>query len=220
MNLFRKLLSWFYPVQIEKVRGQLNHELEVNIYNGKVMLDSASVNYSYGTLQEVFDRTFEQTGLYDQQIKSALILGFGSGSVAELLLTKCDPAMRITGVEADAEVIRLAKQYFPVVRNSNVIIVHSDASDYVQNSTGQYDLIVIDVFIEAIVPEKFQSVEFLREVKLQLSPKGQLFFNKMRVDSDKISVEEFEKNLRAVFGKIRKVKLKRGGGDNCVFVAG
>lgn len=184
------------------------------------MLDSANVNYSYGSLQEVFDQTFEQTGLYDLPVKSALILGFGSGSVAELLLTKCDPEMKITGVEADSEVIRLTKQYFPVARNSNVTIVHSDAADYIVSSRGSYDLIIIDVFIEAIVPEKCQSVEFLRAVKSHLSPTGKLYFNKMRMESDKISIEDFEKNLRAVFDKIEKVKLRRGGGSNFVFVAG
>lgn len=220
MNRIRKALSWLYPVQIEKVRGQLNHELEVNVYNGKVVLDSSTVNYSYGTLQEVFDHAFTKTHLYDAPIKSALILGFGSGSVAELLLQKCDAEIKITGVEADAEVIRLAKQYFPVARNSNVSIVHADASEYVLNTTGPFDVIVVDVFIEDIVPASCQSEEFLQNVKSLLGKNGRLYFNKMRVDGDLIPIEKFEQNLRDVFGKFRNLKFQKGGGQNSVFVSG
>src|SRR5688572_10064808 len=99
----KKLVSWFYPVQLERTKGELEHDLEVNIHNGKIMLDAGTVNYSYGSLQEIFDYAFTQTGLYDEPIHTALIPGFGSGSVATLLHDKCDPEMEIIGIEADRE---------------------------------------------------------------------------------------------------------------------
>lgn len=219
-NLFQRLISWLYPVQLEKTRGELNHELEVNMQNGKVMLDSGRVNYSFGSLQEVFDSAFEKTKLYDAPVKSALILGFGSGSVAELLLVKSDPEMAITGVEADAEVIRLGKKHFPVMNNPHVKIVHDDAFNYITNSSDKFDLIVVDVFIEEMVPGFCQSVEFLRKLRSRLSKNGYLYFNKMLVENDPVSMEEAENNFRIVFSKVRTIRMKRGGGSNCVFVTG
>lgn len=183
------------------------------------MLDSASVNYSYGSLQEVFDNAFTKTHLYDAPIKSALILGFGSGSVAELLLDKCDPEIKITGVEADAEVIRLAKKYFPVALNPNVNIVHADATEYSSTVESNFDLIVVDVFVEDIVPAECQSTAFLREIKTHLTKSGKLYFNKMKIEDDQVSMEELEKNLRTVFSKVKTVRLNMGGGANCVYVA-
>ncbi len=218
-NPLRKIFSWVYPVQLERSRGELNHDLEVNVHNGKVVLDSASVNYSYGSLQEIFDRAFEKTHLYDASIQSALILGFGSGSVAELLLEKCDPEMSITGVEADAEVIRLAKKYFPVAQNKNVEIIHATAEEYITAPSKQFDLVVVDVFIEDKVPATCQSYEFLRRVKSFVNPKGKVYFNKMDVDHDEVTAGELEKNLRSVFRTVKPVKLQMGGGVNVVFVA-
>lgn len=61
-------MSWFHPVQLEKVQGELGHTLEVNVNNGKIVLDTATVNYSYGELQNIFDYAFTKTGLYDLPI--------------------------------------------------------------------------------------------------------------------------------------------------------
>jgi SAM-dependent methyltransferase len=218
-NSLRRMFSWLYPVQLEKVRGELNHELEVNMHNGRLLLDSANVNYSFGSLQQVFDNAFEQTGLYDEALDTALILGFGSGSVAELLLEKCDPDMKLTGVEADLEVIRLAKQYFPIAKHNNVSIVHADAASFIYENKHTFDLIIVDVFIEDIVPASVQNVEFLRRVKSHLKKGGRLYFNKMRVKDDIISMDDFEKNLKVVFRHLKMIRMNLGGGSNCIFVA-
>lgn len=218
-NSFRRIFSWLYPLQLEKVKGELNHELEVNVYNGRILLDSANVNYSFGSLQDVFDNAFEQTALYDEAIDTALILGFGSGSVAELLLEKCDADMKITGVEADKEVIRLAKQYFPIAKHDNITIVHADAVSFISENKKTFDLIIIDVFVDAIVPPSVQSLEFLRHIRLHLKKGGRVYFNKMKVNNDQVTLAELEKNLKDTFHNLKTIHMHSGGGSNCVFVA-
>jgi len=218
-NPIRKAISWFVPTQLEKVRGELGHELEVNVHNGRMMLDTANVNYSFGSLQDVFDYAFTKTHLYDAQINSVLLLGFGSGSVAELLLQKCNPEMFITGIEADSEVIRLAKKYFPVAVSPRVSIIHGTAEQYTEHCDRQFDLIVIDVFIEDKVPASVQSSEFLRKVKSLLSKQGKVYINKMEVRNDEVSLEALEKNMRAVFRTVKPVKVHMGNAGNVVFVS-
>jgi spermidine synthase len=214
----KKLVSWLYPVQLERTRGELNHDLEVNIYNGKIMLDAATVNYSYGALQEVFDYAFTQTGLYDKPIHSALIPGFGSGSVASLLHDKCDPEMDITGIEADSEVIRLARKYFPEASNEHVTIVHSDASEYIAHCTDQYDLVVVDVFVEDAVPASCQSVDFFVRIKSHLNMQGKMYINKMEREDDDVDAQKLEENIRAVFQDVQVLRVNRNGTMNYVYV--
>ncbi len=215
-----KLISWLYPIQLKKAKGELGHTLEVNVSNGKVVLDTSHVNYSYGALQEVFDYAFTRSDLYDMEIRSALILGFGSGSVSLLLHTKCDPEIEVTGVEFDQEVIRLAKEYFPEARSKKVNIVHGTAEHFVENSEDIYDLVVIDVFLEDKVPVSVQAIPFLQHVKSLLSKNGKVYFNKMKIARDAIDTYQLEKNLRAVFRTVKTIPVNRGGVENVVFVGG
>jgi spermidine synthase len=214
-----KLLSWFHPVQLEKVQGELGHTLEVNVNNGKIVLDTATVNYSYGELQNIFDYAFTKTGLYDLPIHSALIPGFGSGSVSHLLHDKCDPEISVTGIEADSEVIRLAKKYFPEARKRNVSIIHSDASKYVRTLKDNFDLMVVDVFVNDEVPKNCQTPEFFAELKSHLNLKGKIYVNKMYRDSDLIQPEELEQNIRSVFKDVQVLKMPRQSALNYVYVA-
>lgn len=216
----RKAMSWFVPTNLEKAKGELGHQLEINVHNGRTVLDTQHVNYSFGALQDVFDYAFAKTNLYDTDISSVLMLGFGSGSVADLLLEKCNPEMFITGIEADSEVIRLAKKYFPVASSTHVSIIHQTAEQYVDHCDRQFDLIVLDVFLEDKVPASVQSTEFLRKVKALLSKSGKLYINKMEVAGDEISLDTLEKNMRAIFRTVKPVKVHMGNTGNVVYLAG
>lgn len=214
-----KLISWLYPVRLEKVKGELGHELEVNINNGKIVLDTATVNYSYGSLQDIFDYAFTRTALYDKPIHSALIPGFGSGSVSHLLHKKCDPEISVTGIEADREVIRLAKKYFPEARNSHVRIVHSDASEYITQLSDNFDLVVVDVFVNDVVPAACQSVDFFTQLKSHLNMQGKIYVNKMHRADDTVHPQELEENLRTVFKDVQVIRVPDVNTKNYIYVA-
>lgn len=214
-----KLVSWLYPVRLEKVKGELGHELEVNINNGKIVLDTATVNYSYGSLQDIFDYAFTRTELYDKPIHSALIPGFGSGSVSHLLHQKCDPEISVTGIEADREVIRLAKKYFPEANNSHVRIVHSDASEYVTRLSDNFDLVVVDVFVNDEVPAACQSVDFFMQLKSHLNMQGKIYVNKMQRANDVVQPQELEENIRTVFRDVQVISVPNSNTQNYVCVA-
>jgi spermidine synthase len=214
-----KLISWLYPVQLEKVRGELGHDLEVNVNNGKIVLDTATVNYSYGKLQDIFDYAFQRTSLYNQQIHTALIPGFGSGSVSHLLHHKCDPSISVTGIEADKEVIRLAKKYFPEARKENVRIIHSDASEYLTTSSDNFDLVVVDVFVNDEVPASCQSIDFFSRIKAHLNMQGKIYVNKMYRKNDRIKPKELEHNIRAVFRDVQVIPVPGFNAQNYIYVA-
>jgi hypothetical protein len=86
-NIFQFVSSFLSPVKVEERKGAVAPRLEVYLSNGKYVLDSARVNYSFGGLHAVFRKAFSRFNIRKRDIISALILGFGTGSVATIL---CD----------------------------------------------------------------------------------------------------------------------------------
>src|SRR5262245_54275891 len=92
MNIIRSIKklaghvrSFLIPGKIEERKSAVSGRLEVHHVNGKYLLDTASVNYSFGGLHEVFQSAFAQFNIGRRKANNALILGFGAGSVASIL---------------------------------------------------------------------------------------------------------------------------------------
>ncbi len=108
--------------------------------------------------------------LPDVRPKSALILGFGGGTVAHLLARRF-PGVRITGVENNPDVIRLAKSAFGV-DSVLVDLIEMDAINYVADTPGTYDYVAVDLFAEGQIPTAVFRKPFLKGVKDSLTPGG------------------------------------------------
>ena len=62
-NKIKNIASYVYPLIVEQCSGNVSPYLEVNLVNGKYVLDTAKVNYSYGSLYKIFDQTFHKFNL-------------------------------------------------------------------------------------------------------------------------------------------------------------
>jgi spermidine synthase len=56
--------------------------------------------------------------------------------------------------------IEVAKNEFQIERFKNIHIIEADALLYIKNSTKQFDLIIIDIFINNVTPEIFTQDDF------------------------------------------------------------
>jgi len=174
---FRWLSSFFKPQVVETRPSRLSQMLEVAFDNGRYVLNAPTVNYSYGTLHTIFFQLFQNYSVLERKPQRVLILGFGGGSVAQLL-RPLKPETKIVGVELDDEVIALARKYFPQAFD-NVDIAHCDAATYFEVLPPDitFDLIIVDVFVDARVPLHLQSPTFLSALRSHLSHNGMLAFN-------------------------------------------
>lgn len=217
--VIKNIASYIYPVVIEKCTGKYTPFLEVNLFNGRLTLDTDKVNYSYGSLYKIFDQSFHQFNLKERNIRHALILGFGAGSVASLLSEKYCKDCEITGIEIDSVVIDIAKRYFDISRFRKLKLICEDAYKYIQHHPKQFDLIIIDLYIGDQVPEHFHKKEFLKQLELLLLYDGILFFNKV-VNSPKQKAEfnELAKNIEEIFGYSFTYKLHRAGTNNYMLI--
>jgi len=175
---WRYLKSFFIEEVLERSSSPHNEVLEVWYVGGKKVLHAKSVNYSFGELHKVFQSAFSQLGLTVRPIQSALILGLGVGSVPALL-SEIHPTINMIGVEIDPEVIRLGRNHFDLTRYKNMEVVENDAIQYVYNCSQSFDLIVVDLFQDALTPKAAESKEFLQKLDGMLYPQGLLLYNRL-----------------------------------------
>ena len=177
MNL-KRILSFFVPVKVYQIESEINTSLEVTWNNGQLVLDSKNTNYSYGSLQRVMRIGLAHIGSnVVKKSKSALILGVAGGSVIQTLRDEFDFKGKITGVELDKKIIEIANNYFGLNKFNDVEIINDDAQNFISKTKAKYDLIVIDVFQDNIMPDFLFEENFINNLKKILDKNGNILFN-------------------------------------------
>ncbi|KAJ5759931.1 hypothetical protein N7520_007087 [Penicillium odoratum] len=105
----------------------------------------------------------------------ALVIGLGIGTTPSALMKH---GIDTTIVEIDPVVYKFATEYFNLP--SNHVAAIEDATTFVkkaQNSAGQYDYIVHDVFTGGAEPSELFTIEFLRDLHALLKEDGVIAIN-------------------------------------------
>ncbi len=202
---FNKYLSYFYPIRIKKIVSEY-HTLELTWNNGKLLLDSAFANYSYGNLHKVFQMAFKQSKLVVSPTANVLLLGLGGGSIIEILEYEYSFKGQITAIEIDKTVISLYRDVFASQHNTQLNIVEQDALNWVNNPTelGKFDLIICDLFIDLEMPEFMYSSSFYQKIKNKLNEKGTVYVNTIHSSEQKKFSASF---FYPTFKQIEKLSL-------------
>ena len=210
----KRLLSYVYPVT-KTIKSIYSGNLEITWYNGKKHLNTENANYSYGSLQRILEFGLKKTNL--NSVDSVLVLGMGGGSVIETLRTKFNYTKSIEAVEIDAVIIDIAKTEFGITENKQLKIHCIDAYDFMNANTKQFDLIIIDLYIDLTVPSKFLNTEFWNQVINAKSSKGVILFNASVKEVNKDKVETLISYLKT---KIYDVQVyNKVNNTNTVIIA-
>ncbi|NLB63180.1 MAG: fused MFS/spermidine synthase [Fibrobacter sp.] len=177
-------------------KSKYNKRLEVRWEKGKKLLDTPNTNYSYGTLVDVLKFGLNKIPL--KQAKNALILGFGAGSIVEPLRYQYGIKGEIVGVEIDPVVIEIAETEFGISPQDDLQIIQDDVWDFVQRPQSKFDLIIIDIFIDLKVPDKFYRQEFWQRVKRLCNDNAFVLFN-AGIDLSETFVEKFADTIPEEF---------------------
>lgn len=191
--MLKRIFSYILPINILKKNSTLSKSLEVTWANGELVLDSANTNYSYGSLQRILRKGLKSIG-YDRinEMKHVLVLGVAGGSVIKTLANEIKFEGKITGVEIDSSVITLANDYFQLNEIPNLQIVIDDAFEFVLKTKEKYDLIIIDIFQDTMMPNFLFEEFFINRVGFLLNEKGFILFNTMCLkESDNIRNEKY-----------------------------
>jgi spermidine synthase len=112
-----------------------------------------------------------------------LVLGVAGGSVIKTLLNDVKYKGKITGVEIDPEIISIANTYFQLHEIPNLTIIIDDAFEFVLKTQEKYDLIVIDIFQDTMMPNFLFEDFFTDRLGVILESKGSVLFNTMITQS-------------------------------------
>ena len=199
--MFKKILSYFYPITIYKETSTISKSIEVTLYNGKMLLNTKNTNYSFGSLQSILKKGLLDIGAAEiSKMESVLILGVAGGSVVQTLVNDFSFTKKITGIELDSEIIHIANSYFNLDKIPNFKCVIDDAEKFIQTDTSHYDLIIIDIFKDTEMPEFLFQESFITNCKRLLNKNGYILFNTMHLNKNNLSKTEaylshFDSNL-------------------------
>ncbi len=160
---------------IKEINSDINNKLRIVWEDGKKLLNTENTNYSYGTLVDVLEYGIDTLPL--SMISSILLLGMGGGSIVKSLRAKYDCHAPVVAVELDPVVINIAHKDFNIEKEQQLEIHEADAWGFIENCQSQFDLIIIDIFIDVNVPKKFYDPRFWAMIEKNVNPNGFILFN-------------------------------------------
>ena len=198
--MIKKIFSYLYPIKIYQAKSLLSKSLEVTWANGELVLDSENANYSYGSLQRILRFGLKNIGFKKiARMNHILVLGVAGGSVIKTLIEEIKYKNKITGVEIDPEIINIANTYFKLNEIENFEIIIEDAFEFVLKTKNKYDLIIIDIFQDTVMPSFLFETFFVKRICSLVQNKGFILFNTMILNEkqnvrNKKYVSEFYEN--------------------------
>lgn len=181
--MLKKLLSYLIPIKIHTEKSSLSKTLEVTWANGNLVLDSENTNYSYGSLQRILKIGLKNIG-FDKikEMSNILVLGVAGGSVIKTLIDDVNFQGKITGVDIDPDIIKLANTFFKLNEIPQLQIVISDAFEFALKTKEKYDLIIIDIFQDTTMPNFLFESFFISRICTILKSNGYILFNTMTLN--------------------------------------
>lgn len=167
--------SYIDDVLIESTSSDYNEELYLLLVKGRYQLVTDSVIYSYGDKYVNFLAAFNH--ITTQNIKSCLILGFGLGSIVDILEKKHNAFPTVTGIEIDEVIIEMAERYTLPNFKSDVDLIHYDAYLFVDKLKDKFDLVCLDIFINEVIPARFLTLSYIKKLSKLLTNKGVIVVN-------------------------------------------
>lgn len=143
---------------------------------GDYQLSTQNAVYSFGCQYHAFNQAFEQLD-FDKPLKSVLVLGGGLGSVCEILQKRYGQEPKFTLVEYDDIICELARSTLSPEVLKRCKLVNIGAATYVKNCREQFDLIIVDLFQDIIVPDDFLQESFLKQLRSLFAFNCRLLFN-------------------------------------------
>lgn len=166
-----------------------------------------STNVLFG-VQSVTMKTDGLTGMYydtalaapalAEHADSALILGMGTGTYARQL-RKYSPRTKITGVEIDDRITKLAADYFE--EPQDISVATYDGRAWLAASHEKFDVIMVDAYQDITIPFQMSSKEFFTLVYDHLADGGVMVVNMNMISDGRGSINEaLTDTIASVFG--------------------
>ena len=130
------------------------------------------------------------------------ILGNAAGTTARAY-GHYFPQTEVDGVEIDAKLTELGERYFDL-ENPNLQVFHEDARPWLEDSDGDYDVIMVDAYRQPYIPFYLATEEFFELVRDRLAPGGVVIVNVGHPEGN----DDLEKVLGATMAEVFPTVLR------------
>lgn len=139
-----------------------------------------------------------------------LILGLAGGTIARQYQAAYGTRVRMTGVELDPEIIKVARRYF-ALDETNLQVVVGDARYFLATrpASVKYDAILVDVYQQPYIPFYMTTAQFFQLIREHLAPGGTAAVNVGRTQTDYRLVAAIASTMRPVFDGIYLLNPQR-----------
>jgi spermidine synthase len=179
-------MSWttyLVPRVVGNFSSPYNRDIRILEEKGKNKLLVNGSRQSGDYIRMLWQHAFCKFGIIPSpDVRSILVLGIAGGTVIELTHAIYPDAI-ITGVDIDAQMVDIGKKYFGLGRVHGLTCIIADAQEYVRTAVAekkQWDMVIVDLFIGATIPEFVYQNEFIRRLKRIVTPRGELVINYLR----------------------------------------
>jgi len=147
-------------------------------------------------------------GAVEPEPHDVLLIGLAGGTVARQLTAAYGP-IPIVGVEIDAEINEVAREYFALDELENIDVIVADGRYALATSDATFDLIGVDAYRQPYIPFQLASREFFQDVSAHLRPGGVAVVNAGRTRTDFRLVEALGATMRDVFPYVVAIDVDR-----------
>jgi len=216
MSLLKSLLSYAWPVTQWKGQGKYG-PLAVVWEQGRLVVNSAHANQSFGNLHAIWQQCLEQQRVKSRPLRSILLLGFGAGSAARIIRNELGITAPITAVDGDPQILRIAREHFRSDHLRDLHLVEDDAHHFMQGHQARHDLVLVDLFHELDLAPGVDEEPFIHALCRCTAPGGLLCFNTIAHDAS--STVRSQRTLRWMRHYFQDVEEHAYQGINRLFTA-
>ena len=80
-------------------------------------------------------------------------------------------------MEIDPVIIEIAKEEFKLSKIEGLEIICDDATNFMKKNRSNFDLIIVDLFIDTKIPSPFFEIPFWENIVKATSKEGNILFN-------------------------------------------
>lgn len=161
---------------------------------------------------------FTMPYLIKPDIKSILLIGFGTGKIVNDWEKLFDKLENVDVVDIEENIFDIAKDYFGFKQSDKINCVLQDGLVYLRENKKKYDLIVVDVASDEGIDDRFLSDEYFKSVKKSLS-NGGLFVSNLCSSADLTCKENtfFASLLETYQSFFKQVSIFKGDESDRVY---
>ena len=190
----------FLPKTVFQTKTKISGEIKVIEQFGQYNLQVQNLIQSGEFVKSLWQKPLKKIN----QANQILILGLGGGTLIKLIKKKF-PRAKITALEIDPEIIKISKKYFSLKEDKNLEINHADAIKWVSlNKKNKIDLILVDLYLGGEYPKKAMNNDFLKNLKIILSPRGKIIFNWLKNKKE----DKLLKKIKRYFSNLEKINTR------------